>query len=124
LALAWSKGFAAEETKTAFARARVLRESASSYYGQWVSNHLRGEVGLAQQTAELFLRDAEKRERMLETAVAHRVLGMPLHCQANLSTLEHISTKRFGFMIQIGTRMPSYSATASTLLLARRYAIA
>ena len=78
-ALAWSKGFAAEETAAAFSRAQELTGGTDSaaarfpaYYGKWMSCSARGEIGLARQIAEKFLREAKVEGRMVETAVASR----------------------------------------------------
>jgi hypothetical protein len=82
-AMMWSRGFSSEEAKAAFTRAQELAtgiddptERFTTYYGQWVGCLLRGELGLARQTAEIFLRDAENGARMTEAAVAHRVMGL------------------------------------------------
>jgi predicted ATPase len=81
-AMMYSRGFASDESKTAFARARTLAagvghasERFDAYYGLFVGSYLRGELGLARETAESFLRDAENAGRMTETAVAHRNVG-------------------------------------------------
>ena len=73
LAVAWSKGFAAEETKTAFARARELSagtdnsdERFTALYGRWVSRLQHNELDLARQDAETFLREAENAGRIPE----------------------------------------------------------
>src|SRR6516165_5461767 len=61
-----SRGFASDESKTAFARARTLAagvgdasERFDAYYGLYAASLMRGEVALARDTAESFLRDAE-----------------------------------------------------------------
>jgi hypothetical protein len=66
-ALMWSRGFGAEESKAAFIRARELAaaiedatERFTIYYGLWVGNLVRGELGLAREIAETFLREAER----------------------------------------------------------------
>ena len=56
-ALAWAKGFAAEETRAAFGRAQELPGGTDAaarfpaYYGKWLSCSARGEMGSARQTA-------------------------------------------------------------------------
>src|SRR5262249_39185783 len=82
-AMMYSRGFGSDESKTAFARARALAagvdnasERFDTYYGLYIGSLVRGEVGLAQETAESFLRDAENEGRMTEAAVARRVVGM------------------------------------------------
>src|SRR5271167_4047995 len=84
-AVMWGKGFAAEETKAALARAGELatgigdaEASLDAYYGRWVHNFWRGEFGSARETAESFLREAERAARPTEAAVAHRILGFTL----------------------------------------------
>jgi hypothetical protein len=96
----WSKGFQAEETKEAFARARELvmgagnaAEPFTTYYGTWVGQIQRAEIALARQTAEMFRREAEPGTWPTEASVALRTLGMTRLCQGDLaeasSYLEH-----------------------------------
>ena len=82
-AMMYSRGFASDESKTAFARARTLAagldnasERFDAYYGLFVGSLLRGELGLARETAESFLRDAENAGRMTEAGVARRNVGL------------------------------------------------
>jgi class 3 adenylate cyclase/predicted ATPase len=89
-ALMHSRGYASNETKTAFARARTLAagvgdasERFNAYYGQFISSLLRGELSLALETAESFLRDAENAGRMTEVAVARRCVGLTRLYQAD-----------------------------------------
>jgi class 3 adenylate cyclase/tetratricopeptide (TPR) repeat protein len=81
-AMMYSRGFASDESKTAFTRARTLAagvgdtsERFDAYYGLYVSSLTRGEVSLARETAERFLREAEHEARMTEAAVARRNVG-------------------------------------------------
>jgi tetratricopeptide (TPR) repeat protein len=81
-AMMFSRGFAAEESKTAFARAQHLAagvgdasERFDAYYGLFVGSLVRGELGLARETAESFLHDAENAGRMTEAAAARRNVG-------------------------------------------------
>jgi class 3 adenylate cyclase/predicted ATPase len=81
-ALLWSRGFGADESKAAFIRARELAaalEEATErfiiYYGLWVGNIVRGELGFARKVAETFLREAERGARTTECGVGHRLLG-------------------------------------------------
>jgi predicted ATPase len=90
LAVAWSRGFAADETKAAFARVHELSTGADSsddrftgLYGQWVASLQRAELDLARQTAETFLREAVKVARMPETVAALRYLGLTCLCQGH-----------------------------------------
>jgi predicted ATPase len=83
LAVSWSRGFAADETKAAFARARDLSagtenldERFTSLYGQWITSLTSGEIGHAQEIAETFLHEAQKAARVPETVAALRYLGL------------------------------------------------
>jgi hypothetical protein len=78
----WSRGFGAEESKAAFIRARELAtaidnatERFTAYYGLWLGNMVRGELGFARETAETFLREAERGARTRECGFARRLLG-------------------------------------------------
>ncbi len=82
-ALMWSKGFGAEETKAAFARARELiagddnaAERFKTYYGQWAASALRGEYGLAREMIEILLSETQNDTRTPEAATARRVSGL------------------------------------------------
>jgi class 3 adenylate cyclase/predicted ATPase len=84
-AVMWSKGFAAEETKAAFARATELvaktddfSERFAALHGQWTSALVRGELTSARDLASAFLREAEEAGRVMEAGVAHR--GLALIC--------------------------------------------
>jgi tetratricopeptide (TPR) repeat protein len=65
-AVMWSKGFGSEEAKAAFSRAQQLAlgvdnadERFATYYGLWACSLYRGELDVAQKTAENFRREAE-----------------------------------------------------------------
>jgi predicted ATPase len=82
-ALLWSKGFGAEETKTAFLRAQELAagidnadERFKIFYGLWVGNLSRGEFAVGRETAEAFRREAENAARTTEAVVGRRMLGL------------------------------------------------
>jgi predicted ATPase len=82
-ALFWSKGFAAQETEAAFARAGELAQQSANnaeryqvYYGRWVQRFLRGELNSARETAEEFLSAAVAERRTTEEGVARRLLGL------------------------------------------------
>ena len=82
-ALLWSKGFGAEETKTAFLRARELAAGVDNaderfkiFYGLWVGNLSRGEFAVGRETAEAFRREAENAARTTEAVVGRRMLGL------------------------------------------------
>jgi predicted ATPase len=72
-ALMYSRGYTADETKTAFIRARELvaaidnaTERFTIYYGLWIGSHVRGEWRFAREIAETFLREAERGARTTE----------------------------------------------------------
>jgi class 3 adenylate cyclase/tetratricopeptide (TPR) repeat protein len=97
-ALTWSRGFGAEESKAAFIRALELAaaigdatERFTTYYGLWLGNTARGELGFAREIAEIFLREAEGGARTTECGFGHRLLGSTclwqgdfIEAQANL----------------------------------------
>ena len=81
-AMMWAKGYGAEETKAAFARARDFAanignfaERSAANYGHWANSHMRGEFNLARETAEIFLHEAMNEGRMPEASIAQRMLG-------------------------------------------------
>src|SRR5262249_33306122 len=78
-----SRGFGADESRAAFNRARELAaaiddatERFAIYWGLWVGNLLRGELRLAREIAETFLREAERGARTTECGVGRRLLGL------------------------------------------------
>ena len=82
-AIMHSRGFGSNESKTAFARAQTLAagvgdasERFDAYYGLFVGSLTRGDLHLARETAERFLREAENEGRMTEAAVARRNLSL------------------------------------------------
>jgi predicted ATPase len=97
-ALMWSRGFGAEESKATFIRARELAaavegatERFTIYFGLWLGNTVRGELRLAREIAETFLREAERAARMTECGFGRRLLGSTcfwqgdfIEAQANL----------------------------------------
>ena len=81
-AMMHSRGYASDEARAAFARARTLAAAAGDAgerfdadYGLIAASILRGELSLARETAESFLREAENAGRMMEAAVARRCVG-------------------------------------------------
>jgi class 3 adenylate cyclase/predicted ATPase len=91
-AVMWSKGFVAEETRAAFARARELTAGANTsaerfviYYSQWLGRLGRGEWALARETAETFRREADNEGRATERVVGLRLLGLTCLIQGDLS---------------------------------------
>jgi predicted ATPase len=94
-AMMYSLGFASDESKTAFAGARALAagvdnasERFDAYYGLFVGSLLRGDLGLARETAESFLRDAENEGRMTEAGVARRNVGLACLVQGDFVDAE------------------------------------
>jgi class 3 adenylate cyclase/predicted ATPase len=82
-AMMLSRGFASEESKAAFTRARELivgagnaAERFATYYGLWVGTYSRGELAAAREAAESFRREAENEARMTEATVGRRILGV------------------------------------------------
>jgi hypothetical protein len=96
-ALMWGKGFAAEETKAAIARAEELAGRADTaqtrfagFFEQIMSNCARGEYRLARETAETFLQDAEARGSAKGIDVARRTLGLVLLFEGDLTRAQAI----------------------------------
>ena len=81
-AMMWAKGFAAEETKAAFARASELAANTDNFaarfatgHSQWASAMVRGEQRRARVLASSFLKEAEDAGRLVEVGVARRGLA-------------------------------------------------
>ena len=79
----WSKGFVAEETKAAFARAGELAagrvtpgERFDAYYGRWVRCVMRGELGRRGKWPRASCAKRNAMGRPTEAGVAHRLLGI------------------------------------------------
>jgi tetratricopeptide (TPR) repeat protein len=82
-AVMWSKGYAAPETAAAFARAQELSvgtdnsiERFVAYFAKWAVGMARAELASAQETAQTFVREAEKEGRGTERVVGLRILGL------------------------------------------------
>ena len=106
-AIMYYKGFSAEETRVAWARAAELganrddfSERSSVRHAQWTLAIVRGELHAAQEEASTFLREAEDAGRPVETGVAHRSLGVicyysgdflnaRIHCERALDACRH-----------------------------------
>jgi hypothetical protein len=91
----YSRGYGSDESKTALARARNLAagvgdasERFDAYFGLFVGSLQRGEPGLAQETAESFLREAENQGRMTEAGVARRCVGLARLVQGDFISAE------------------------------------
>jgi tetratricopeptide (TPR) repeat protein len=97
-ALMLSRGFGSEESKAAFTRAQHLAariddpaERLNTVFGLWIGSLTRAELGLARETAEIFLREAEIGPLMTEAVVAHRCLGLTCLMQGDLvQASEHL----------------------------------
>jgi predicted ATPase len=84
-AMIMAKGFAAEETKTAFAHASELAAKVDDFaerfaacHGQWTLALVRGEQRRVRELAFPFLKEAEDAVRLVEVGVARR--GLALSC--------------------------------------------
>ena len=123
-AVAWSRGFAAEETKTAFARVDQISSATGdaaarviAYDAEFLGSFMRGEYRKARETAEAFLREAAADGRHMEIVGGYRTLGLVLLFQGDLkgarSILERISAfiregesetqSRFGRVTEVNT---------------------
>ncbi len=131
-ALMWSKGFAVEETKAAFARVRELAaqggnpgERFGEYNGRWVRYYTRGELSSARDAAEAFLREAEAENRATESGAARRVLGLTCLSQGEFAIArDHLERtladhdpgrdrdSRFRFSVDTGIAAAAYLALA------------
>ena len=84
-AMMMAKGFAAEETKAAFAHASQLAAKANDFaerfaacHGQWTLALVQGEQRQVRELAFPFLQEAEDAGRLVEAGVARR--GLALSC--------------------------------------------
>jgi tetratricopeptide (TPR) repeat protein len=102
----YSKGFAAEETKAAFARAAELAAKSDDFsqrfaaaHGQWTVALVRGELKSAREMASAFLQEAENEGRLVEAGVVRRGLALicylagdfaqaRVHCERALAACE------------------------------------
>ena len=90
--VAWSKGYAAEETREAYTRAAELAANTDDFserfladYGQWAGRSFRGEHQEAEAIAGNLLHEAEMAKRGLELARARNALGISCLYQGKLS---------------------------------------
>ena len=81
-ALISARGYGAQETTAAFARARELLAQAedaadrfSAYYGLWVGPLTRGELAPMRDVVQALLRDCEDKPTSPEAGIAHRLAG-------------------------------------------------
>ena len=97
-AVMWGRGFASEESKAAFLRARELAgevenpaDRALAYYGVWLDSFTRAEIAQAQETAQAFLEDATRRPGSPEARLAHRNYGLTRWFQSDfVGAREHV----------------------------------
>jgi predicted ATPase len=87
-ALMWSRGYGAEESMAAFLRARELAaaiddERFTIYFGLWLGNLVRSELGFAREIAETFLREAEHGAWRTECGHGRSLLGTTCFSQGN-----------------------------------------
>ena len=82
-AMMWTKGFAAEETQAALARASELASTTVDFSerfdalaGQFASTCTRGDLRAARELALTFLREAEHAGRVWEAGIANFWLGL------------------------------------------------
>ena len=82
-AIMFSRGFGAEETKTAFAQAQELAtgvaapaELLETSYAQWASLIMHGEFGAAAAAAKSLLRGLENSSHGTKAALGRRMLGL------------------------------------------------
>ena len=132
-AVMWSKGFSAEETKAAFARAGELatvignaEAPLDAHFGRWANSLFRGEFGSAREAAESFLCEAEREGRLTEAGVAHRILGLTrlfhgdfaqawVHCEQTLRIYDPARDREAKF--RLGTD-PAVAAASYLSLVA------
>ena len=106
-AIMYYKGFSAEETRVAWARAAELAadrddfsERSAVRHAQWTLAIVRGELRAAQELASTFLCEAEEAGRPVEAGVARRSLGVicyysgdflnaRIHCERALDACRH-----------------------------------
>jgi tetratricopeptide (TPR) repeat protein len=98
LAMAWSKGFAAEETKAVLAQTLGLvalsdnvAERMKAYYALWIAWLTDGELVSAHEAAESFLREAKLAGDAPAVAAAARALGQTCLVQGRFAEArEHL----------------------------------
>jgi hypothetical protein len=135
-ALMYSRGYSADESKAAFVRARELAaaienptERFTIYFGLFTGSLLRGELRLAREIAETFLREAEGGARTMECGFGRRLLGLTclsqgdfIEVQSNLVEAPSIydpkrdRKTRFRFGLDTGPLSRTYLAHTKWLL--------
>ena len=131
-----SRGFGSEEAKAAFAHVQELAKGVDSaaerfdaYYGLCIGSLVRGELRLARETAEVFLREAEKEAWATEAGAARRCLGLACLFQGDLAVArahfeqalrifdpERDREAKFRFGVETGACATVYLALTNWLL--------
>jgi tetratricopeptide (TPR) repeat protein len=82
-AVMWSKGFAADDTSAAYARVSELASQTGDSLernvvnqARWIASFIRGDLNVARDQVELFLREAEASRRIMDIGAAHRSVGL------------------------------------------------
>jgi predicted ATPase len=98
--MAWAKGFAAEDARTAFGRAQELAagvdnadERFAAYYGRCLGSIAHGELMLAAEIAEIFECEAEKEARATEADMARRFMGLIRFLQGDFNKAQAICAR-------------------------------
>jgi tetratricopeptide (TPR) repeat protein len=127
-AMMWAKGFAAEETKAAFARVAELAgptESAPerfvAYDARCLRSFTRGEYAEARELAETFLREAETELRATEAGAARRMLGLILLHQGELKAARSILERALADYVPERDRETQFRFGADTEVSAASY---
>jgi predicted ATPase len=126
----WSRGFGAEESRAAFIRAREFAaaiedatERFTIYFGLWVGNLARGELGLAREVAETFLREAGRGARTMECGVGRRLLGCICFWQGDFTEAQANSVEALSIYDPERDRDASFRFGPDTGAAARAYLV-
>ena len=126
--MAWSKGFAAEETKAAFARAAELAPGVDdadarfvAYYGLWLGSFARGELAMARKAAETFQYEAENETLITEAAVARCFLGFTCLLEGDFTKAQMILKQVLQAYVPERDREAQYRFTVDSRVRAAQY---
>ena len=127
-AMAWSKGFAAEEAKAAFTRAAELAPGVddadaqfAAYYGLWLGSFARGELTMARKAAETFQYEAENETRTTEAAVARCFVGFTSLLEGDFTEARKILEQVLQTYVPERDREAQYRFTVDTRVRAAQY---
>ena len=127
-AMAWSKGFAAEETKAAFARAAELAPGVDdadarfvAYYGLWLGSFARGELAMARKAAETFQYEAENETLITEATVARCFLGFTCLLEGDFTKAQMILKQVLQAYVPERDREAQYRFTVDSRVRAAQY---